>query len=101
VRLQQGLVGGGGDLRQEQGIIRAGIGLLLVGIEAVHGVAQLVRQGVDGIQVFVVVEQNVRMHAVHAPGIGARGFTLVFVHIHPAVGKGVGKILQILFAQGL
>jgi len=68
---QQGLVEGGGHLRHEGRVVGGGIGLGLVGVEAVQGVAQLVGQGTDVAELAVEVEQDVGVHVVAAAvGVG-------------------------------
>ena len=96
------LVAGGRNFRHEQAVIALGRGLVGVGVEGVHGVPQLVRDGERIRQIVVVVQQHIGVHVAQvAGGERAGGLALGGVHVNPAADAGFAHLGQIVLAHGL
>ena len=67
----------------------------------VHRVPHLVRQRKHRIERVVVVQQHVRMHAVHRRRIRAAALARVFVHVDPAPLERLPDALLIVGAERL
>ena len=101
VLVEQNLVAGRGDLRHEDRIIRLGKRLRFARVVAVHRVAHLVAQRGEAVVRPRVVEQHIRRGLVHGVAVCAAALVLRLVHVNPAVGKRVGRIGDVVFAQRL
>ena len=97
--VEQHLVGGGGHLRAEQGVVRVDERLRLVGVPAVHRVAGLVHQRKDVVQRAVEVEQHVGVHVVDAGGVGPAHLALPGIDVAPPLVAGAFDKFRVVLAQ--
>ena len=83
VRADHGLMKVGRHLGDEQPVVGVDVGLPILGVPAVHGVAQLVGQGIYAVQVVLVIHEDERLRAVGAAAVGAAGLPRRLVDVHP------------------
>ena len=98
---QQYFVAGACHFRDENGVVVLFSSLSLTAVIAVHGVPELVRDGENVVRRLFVVEQNVRVNAVHAHGISAAALSGRFVHVHPTLVVSSLQQSLIFLAQRL
>ena len=101
VSQQQGLVGGGGDLRKQDRVVGVDLGLGGVGVPRVQGVPHLVDQREDIPQGAVVVQKHVGVRPVGAPGIGALALSPVLPDVYPSLREAPFQVGDVVRPQRL
>ena len=97
---EQDLVAGRGDLGDEDRVLRLGLRLGPVGVEAVHRVAHLVAERGQAVVGLLVVEQHIGRRVVHAAAaVCAAALVLRLIDVDPALRQRAGGILHIVLAQ--
>ena len=71
------------DFRNENFVIRFSFRKRGVAVIRVHGVSEFVRNGKHVVNGFLVIEENKRVYAVHAPRIGTASLAFVLERINP------------------
>ena len=66
--------------------------LMRVGQKGVHRMTHFVGQREHGVERVVVVEQHVRMHAVHRGGVRAAPFARILVDVDPVAGQHLPEL---------
>ncbi len=92
-------IAGGGNLGREQRMPGVNIRLILVSVVRMHGMPQFVRQSEDIVESAGVIHQDIRMHRVGSPGIGAASFPLCFENIDPAGIQRHFEVVEIFIPQ--
>ena len=85
VRADHGLMKVGRHLGDEQPVVGVDVGLPILGVPAVHGVAQLVGQRAHAEDVVVVAHEDEGMGAGHAHRERAHPLAAVGIDVHPAL----------------
>ena len=96
---QQRLAQRRGHFGHEDRVARVHERLRRVRQQRVHRVAHLVRQREDGVEGVVVIEEHVRVGAVHRRRVGAAPLALVLVDVNPPARKGLPHALLVLGAE--
>ena len=96
VSQEQCLVRRRGHLREEDGVVAVDLGLVPVGVPAVHGVSHLVRQREDVVQGSVVVQQYVGVRGVGPPGVGPLALAPVLIDVHPPLREAALEVRHVV-----
>ena len=96
---QQDLVAGGGNLGDEDDILRRVHRLILAGVPGVHGVAHLVGKGEHAVKVVLVVEQHIGVGPAAAGAVGAAALAGILIHVNPAVVEALFQHVRIVLAE--
>ena len=73
--------------------------LVRVRQQRVHRMPHLVGEGEHRVQRIVVVQQHVRMDAVHRRRVGAAALSRILVHINPVAEQHVAQLRAVLLAE--
>ena len=71
----------------------------MIGVVAVKRMSHFVSQREHIVQIFLIIQQYIRMRPISSPGIRASPFPFVFIDINPAVGKSLLQKLHIIVSQ--
>ena len=93
---QQRLAQRGRHLRNENRVVRVDEGLGFVRQDRVHRVTHLVGRREDVVERVGVVEEHVRVRAVHRCRVGARALAFVFVDVDPAALEARAETLLVV-----
>ncbi len=84
---QKRLVGGGGDLGDEQRVTAVRVRLRALRVERMHAVTRLVSEREHAVDLALPVHQDERVGAVRAGAVGAATLALAFDDVDPARSK--------------